>query len=117
MKVNKSSLLEAVKRSIIMSDQITNRTTLIINENELSVKSANNEFGTDSEEKIPCSFIQSDEFEISYNGRYLLEALQHLDGEDVLFDFNSPLKASILRPSENLENEDMMMLVMPVRNN
>jgi DNA polymerase-3 subunit beta len=116
LKVNKADLIGAVKRSIIMSDQVTNKTSFSILESELKVRAANNEYGTDADETIECSFTESDEFEIAFNGKYLLEAIQHFENDSLMFDFSTPLKASIIRPSEPNENEDLMMLVMPVRN-
>ena len=116
MKVEREALLASVKRSIIMSDQVTNRTSFTVNENELKVKAANNEYGTDADESINCSYTESEEFEIAFNGRYLLEAVQHFPGPEILFDFSTSLKAAILRPSMQIENEELMMLVMPVRN-
>lgn len=116
LKVAKNELIGSVKRSIILSDQVTNKTSFSISESELKVRAANNEYGTDADETIDCSFTEADEFEIAFNGKYLLEALQHFDSDELLFDFSSPLKASIIRPSEQRENEDLMMLVMPVRN-
>ncbi|HAX48126.1 MAG TPA: DNA polymerase III subunit beta [Ignavibacteria bacterium] len=116
LKVAKNDLIGAVKRSIILSDQVTNKTSFSISESELKVRAANNEYGTDADETIESSFTEADEFEIAFNGKYLLEALQHFDGDELLFDFSTPLKASIIRPAEQKENEDLMMLVMPVRN-
>ena len=116
LKLKRDDLIASVKRSIIMSDQITNRTSIQVADNELKVRSANNEYGTDSEETIECTFTEEEEFEIAFNGKYLLEAIQHFENGDLLFDFSTPLKAAIIRPSEQVENEDLMMLVMPVRN-
>jgi len=116
LKVAKNDLIGAVKRSIILSDQVTNKTSFSISESELKVRAANNEYGTDADETIESSFTEAEEFEIAFNGKYLLEALQHFDGDELLFDFSTPLKASIIRPAEQRENEDLMMLVMPVRN-
>jgi DNA polymerase III subunit beta len=116
LKVNKGELVGSVKRSIIMSDQVTNRTSFNIADSQLKVQAANNEYGTDADEVMDCSFTENDEFEISFNGRYLLEALQHFESDELMFDFSSSLKAAIIRPSEPKENEDLMMLVMPVRN-
>lgn len=116
LKVSKNDLIGAVKRSIIMSDQVTNKTSFSISESELKVRAANNEYGTDADETIESSFTESDEFEIAFNGKYLLEAIQLFETDELLFDFSTPLKASIIRPSEQRENEDLMMLVMPVRN-
>ena len=116
MKTDRTLLIGSVKRSIIMSDQVTNRTSFNVSGNELKVNSVNNEFGTDSEETIECSFTEDEDFEIAFNGKYLLDALQQFDGNEILFDFSTPLKAAILTPSEQAEDEEMMMLVMPVRN-
>jgi DNA polymerase-3 subunit beta len=116
LKVKKSPLLGSIKRSIIMSDQVTNKTSMLINESELKVKASNNEFGTDSEEVIECNFTDNEEFEIAFNGKYLLDAVQQFECDEILFNFSTPLKASILRPTEPNEDEDMIMLVMPVRN-
>ena len=116
LKVGKDELIAAVKRSIIMSDQVTNRTSLQILGNELKVRAANNEYGTDSEETMECNFTENEEFEISFNGKYLLESMQNFDSAELMFDLNNSLKAAIIRPSEQEANEDLMMLVMPVRN-
>ncbi len=116
LRVNKDSIIGAVKRSIIMSDQVTNKTSFTVNESELKVKAANNEYGTDSEETVECTFTENDEFEIAFNGKYLLDALQHFEGEEIIFDFSTPLKAAVLNPTEQIKDENTMMLVMPVRN-
>ncbi len=116
LKVVKNDLIGAVTRSIIMSDMVTNKTSFYVSENELKVKAANNEYGTDADESIDCSYTESEEFEIAFNGKYLLEAIKHFDTDELLFDFSTPLKAAIIRPSEQLDNEELMMLVMPVRN-
>lgn len=116
LKVERIPLISSVKRSIIMSDQVTNRTSFNVSGGELKVKSANNEFGTDSEETVECSYTEDEEFEIAFNGKYLLDAMMQFDSSEIMFDFSSPLKATILRPLEQAEDEDMMMLVMPVRN-
>src|SRR4030095_3554554 len=116
LKVGREDLIGAVKRSIVMSDQVTNRTSFNITESELKVRAANNEYGTDSDETIDCNFTESEEFEIAFNGKYLLEAIQHFENESLMFDFSPSLKAPIIRPSEPDEKEDLMMLVMPVRN-
>jgi len=116
LKINRDNLMSSVKRSIIMSDQITNRTSMHISGNELKVQSANNEYGTDSDETIDCVFPENEELEIAFNGKYLLEAIQHFEGKELMFDFSTPLKAAIIRPSAQVTDEDLMMLVMPVRN-
>jgi hypothetical protein len=57
-------LIGSVKRSIIMSDQVTNRTSFNVLGTELKVKSANNEFGTDLEETVECTFTEDENLKL-----------------------------------------------------
>ena len=116
LKINRADLLDSLKRSIVMSDPITNKITFTIISDELKISASNTEYGTDADETIKCSFTEKEDFEIAFNGRYLIEALQSYETDEVLFDINSPLKAVIIRPSEQNKDEDVIMLIMPVRN-
>jgi DNA polymerase-3 subunit beta len=116
LKINRADLLDSLKRSIVMSDPITNKINFTIISDELKISASNTEYGTDADETIKCSFTEKEDFEIAFNGRYLIEALQSYETDEVLFDINSPLKAVIIRPSEQNKDEDVIMLIMPVRN-
>ena len=37
-----------------------------------------------------------------------------LDGEDVMFEFSSPNRAGVVTPVEQQDDENIMMLIMPV---
>lgn len=55
--------------------------------------------------------------EIGFNTNYVNDVLSHLEGEQVVFKLHSPTKAGIIEPVQKQENEDVMMLLMPVRIN
>ena len=55
--------------------------------------------------------------DIGFNTTYVNDILSHLVGDQVVFKLHSPTKASIIEPVKNEENEDIMMLLMPVRLN
>lgn len=40
--------------------------------------------------------------------------LSNIDDPEVMFEFSTPNRAGIVRPSMQEEDEDMLMLVMPV---
>jgi DNA polymerase-3 subunit beta len=46
------------------------------------------------------------------SGKYLLDALKALDGEDVLLSFNTSVSPFTL---ENIENKTSQYLILPVR--
>jgi DNA polymerase-3 subunit beta len=55
--------------------------------------------------------------DIGFNTSYVNDILSHLEGDKVIFKLHSPTKASIIEPTKSEENEDIMMLLMPVRIN
>ena len=123
LKVERAQLMESLNRALIFADVITKRVKMEIKNKSLSIQSDNPSTGFESEESLDCSFnanagdIDFDEepFSIAFNTKYLLEAIQHLDTDEVLIKMNSPTKASILYPTEQQENEEFIELIMPVR--
>ena len=56
--------------------------------------------------------------EIGFNSQYVNDILSHLTSEkEIIFKLHSATKAVIIVPSESKENQELMMLVMPVRLN
>jgi DNA polymerase-3 subunit beta len=53
--------------------------------------------------------------EIGFNATYVLDMLTHLESEKVVFKFSTPTRAGILSPDRPAEDEEVTMLVMPVR--
>lgn len=53
--------------------------------------------------------------EIGFNSRFLIEMLSNLDTDEVNIEMSAPNRAGILTPATgNDENEQVLMLVMPV---
>ena len=52
--------------------------------------------------------------EIGFNAKFLIEMLNNLSGDEVTIEMSTPNRAGILFPSVKDENEDILMLVMPV---
>jgi DNA polymerase III sliding clamp (beta) subunit (PCNA family) len=67
---------------------------------------------------VVCDYA-GESFEIGFNHRYLEEAITHLTDEGVnaaAFTFSTPNRAALMKPiREDVEMEDVLMLVMPVR--
>ncbi len=123
LKIERAQLMESLNRALIFADVITKRVKMEVKNKSLSIQSENPSTGFESEESLDCNFtanagdIDFDEepFSIAFNTKYLLEAIQHLDTDEVLIKMNSPTKASILYPTEQQENEEFIELIMPVR--
>ncbi len=116
LTIDKNSLLAAVKRVSLYSNNSTHQVRFTIKKNELKLSAEDIDFGGEAKEKISCSYNSGD-LEIGFNATYLIDILSHMDSNEVVFSFSSAIKAAIITPSILKENEDILMLVMPMRLN
>jgi DNA polymerase-3 subunit beta len=65
---------------------------------------------------VACEY-SGEPMDIGFNTAYVNDILTHVDSEQVTFKLHSPTKACVIEPSEVSENEDLMLLLMPVRLN
>jgi DNA polymerase-3 subunit beta len=51
---------------------------------------------------------------IGFKGTALFEILNNLSSEDVIIELGDPSRAGVIRPREQPEGEDILMLIMPM---
>jgi len=123
LKIHKGELQNSLRRALIFADVITKRVRFEIKNDLLTIKADNPEIGAEGEENIDCTFVadandtdfDKEPFVIAFNVGYLLDCLSQMETPEVIFSFNTPAKASIIIPTEQLADEDFMELIMPVR--
>jgi DNA polymerase-3 subunit beta len=116
LTVNRSELLSAIKRMMLFSTSNSKQVKFSIADNSLEVSAEDVDHGSDAKENIQCEY-KGEPMDIGFNTTYVNDILSHLGGDQVVFKLHSPTKASIIEPLKNEENEDIMMLLMPVRLN
>jgi DNA polymerase-3 subunit beta len=63
---------------------------------------------------LTCDYV-GDDIEIGFNSRFLIEMTNNLESDDLKLEMSLPNRAGILRPMDGYsENEELIMLVMPV---
>ena len=55
-----------------------------------------------------------DELTIAFNARFLIEMLNAADSSDVKMELSTSTRAGILKPTEQQDGEELLMLVMPL---
>lgn len=116
LTVNRVDLLSAIKRMMLFSTSSSKQVKFSIGNNLLEVSAEDIDHGSNAKEDIECEY-KGDPMDIGFNTNYVNDILSHLEGEKVIFKLHSPTKASIIEPTKIEENEDIMMLLMPVRLN
>lgn len=109
-RVNKNDLLDAIRRVVPMiSDLRSKRLLLTISENNLKVKSVNNEVG-ESLEEIEAKY-SGEEYTMGYNYQYLQEIIKQIDSDIITFMINANNSPTMVK---EIEREDYYFIIMPM---
>jgi DNA polymerase-3 subunit beta len=60
-----------------------------------------------------CQY-NGEDLQIAFNAKFLIEMLSAADTDDVRVELSTPTKAGLVKPTEQGEGEDLLMLVMPL---
>ncbi|MFQ5863737.1 MAG: DNA polymerase III subunit beta [bacterium] len=114
--INRELLSSSVRRVAIFSNSITHQIRFCISQDNVKIQSEDIEFGGEAEESIGAEY-QGDDLEIGYNANYILDILRHLETDEVMFKVKDATSAGIVYPGNQREDEDLLMLLMPIRLN
>lgn len=113
MIVGKSSFQSALRRVSVFSNKSTNQVALQINGSELQLAAQDVDFSFEGNERMKCSY-DGEDITIAFNARFLIEMLNAADSDEIRLELSTPTKAGIIKPTELDDNEELLMLVMPL---
>jgi DNA polymerase-3 subunit beta len=114
MTIDRLAFYNTVKRVSVFSNQASNLVKLSINENQLVVSAQDIDFSISAVERLNCEY-EGDEIEIGFKSTFLIEILSNISAGDVRVEMSDPTRAGLLLPAEtDDENEDVLMLLMPM---
>lgn len=111
--IERGLFLNCLRRVVIFANKTTHQVRLKITGSELNISSEDIDFANEAHERLSCQY-EGEDMEIGFNAKFLIEMLNNLDGEEVLLEMSTPNRAGLLMPQNGDENEDVLMLVMPV---
>jgi DNA polymerase III subunit beta len=116
LTVKRDEIINSIRRVALYASATTHQVRFGIESNSLRVTAQDIDFGGEAKETVACTY-GAEPLEIGFNSTYLLDILSHLDCGEVDFRFSSPTRAGIVAPAGVAGDEDIIMLVMPVRLN
>ena len=111
--IDRTAFLSSIKRVSIFSNKTTHQVRLKITGSELNISAEDLDFSNEAVERLTCQYTGED-MEIGFNSRFLLEMLNNLDTDQVRLEMSAPNRAGLLLPEASDDDEDILMLVMPV---
>ena len=113
LTIDRQAFLGSLNRVAIYANKTTHQVRLKINGSELNISSEDIDFANEAHERLSCQY-DGEDIEIGFNARFLIEMLKNLSCEEVMLEMSTPNRAGLLLPQNGDENEDVLMLVMPV---
>ena len=113
MVVSKSDFQSALRRVSVFSNKSTNQVALNISGSELQLAAQDVDFSFEGNERMKCQY-DGEDLTIAFNARFLIEMLSAADSSEVRLELSTPTKAGIIKPTELDDNEELLMLVMPL---
>ena len=111
--LRRTEFLSSLRRISIYSSKSTYQVRLSIKGNELQLSAEDPDFSNQALETLACEYNGPD-MEIGFNARFLVEMLSTLSGDEVQFELSSSSRPGVLRPVHQEDQEDTLMLLMPV---
>ena len=111
--VNKVDFQNALRRVSVFSNKSTYQIALSISGNQLQLSSQDVDFSNEGNEKMACHY-DGEDLQIAFNAKFLIEMLGGADTADILMELSTPTKAGIIKPNETIDDEELLMLVMPL---
>lgn len=116
MTIGRQDFQSALRRVSIFSNKSTNLVTLNISGSSLQLMAQDVDFSFEGNERMSCQY-DGEDIVISFNARFLIEMLGSTDSDEVRLELSTPTKAGLIKPVEQDENEDLLMLAMPLMSN
>jgi len=113
LTLDRSQFLNSLRRVVIFANKTTHQVRLKINGSELNISSEDVDFSNEAHERLGCQY-EGEDMEIGFNAKFIIEMLGNLEGDEVTLEMSTPNRAGLLIPQTNNDNENVLMLVMPV---
>lgn len=113
LTLNKNDFQNALRRINVFSNKSTNQVALAISGSELQLSAQDVDFSFEGNERMNCQY-DGEDLQIAFNAKFLIEMLSAVDTTEIVIELSTPTKAGIIKPTEQQENEELLMLVMPL---
>lgn len=113
LTIDRSEFLNSLKRLDIFANKTTHQIRLRLEQSRLQVFAEDLDFSNEANESLLCDF-QGEDMEIGFNARFLIEMVSNLTAKELTLSLSTPSRAGIIRPRESADQENILMLVMPV---
>ena len=111
--VDRQLLLGALRRVSVFSSQASSLIKLCMGKDRMIINAQDIYFSTSAEESLVCQYDGA-QMEIGFKSTFLIDILNNIPSDEVIIELADPSRAGVITPAEQEENEELLMLLMPM---
>lgn len=111
--IDRKSLLSAIRRVLPFASMSSQLIRFHLDNGSLELSSEDLDFATRAKERLVCQY-NGQPLQIGFRGDFFTEILNSIDTDDIKIMLGDPSRAGIVVPMSQPENEDVLMLIMPL---
>lgn len=113
VSIDRKGMMSALRRVLPFASESTQLVKLRLSPNNLELSSEDLDFATAAHEDLVCDYNGA-QMSIGFKGSAIFDILNNLSSDNVTIELGDPSRAGVIRPAEQPENEDILMLIMPM---
>lgn len=113
MTIDRQTLINVLRRVAVFANAATNQVKFDLVLDNVTVSAQDIDFSVSATESVACSYAGAP-MAIGFRANFLVEILNTISSAEVEVQLSDPARAALIVPVENAENEDLLMLIMPM---
>ena len=113
LRIDRLALLAALRRVQPFANDSSNLIRFHVEVGNLQLDAEDYDFSKTATERMSCEYNGST-MSIGFKGSSFIEVLSNFDCPEVIIQLADPSRAGLVLPSEQPENQDVLMLMMPM---
>ena len=111
--IDRAAFVSALKRVSVFSSAASSLIKLRLDMNTIQISGQDIDFSTSAEETLMCQY-EGNQMSIGFKSTFLIDILNNMASQEVVLELADPSRAGVLVPVEQNEEEDLLMLLMPM---
>ena len=111
--IDRAAFVSGLKRVSVFSSAASSLIKLRLDLNTIQISGQDIDFSTSAEETLMCQY-EGNQMSIGFKSTFLIDILNNISSQEVVMELADPSRAGVIVPVEQNEEEDLLMLLMPM---
>ena len=113
IRIGRKTLISTLRRVMPFASESSQLVKFQVSQGTIEVSSEDIDFATSAKEQLTCEY-EGKNMSIGFKGSSLSEILTNLEGDEVIIELADPSRAGVVVPAEQPDQEEVLMLIMPM---